>query len=108
MVYPEVLQGFSAEIYLVRISIQKQLIKVAIYEIYGMQWEAMSPRFTFGGAWLPGPYLVTPMKATTTLNFLKAKNICIVACAFLCFYNFSLYSACLWITASKHGNPFDI
>ena len=47
MVHPEVLQDFSAEIYLVCISIQKQLIKVAIYEIYGMQWGAMSPRFTW-------------------------------------------------------------
>ena len=35
--YPEVLQLFNDEIYLVCISVQKSLIKVAIYEIYEMK-----------------------------------------------------------------------
>ena len=38
MEYFEVLQLFNDEIYPVRISVRKSLIKVAIYEIYVMKW----------------------------------------------------------------------
>ena len=54
--YPEVLQIFNDENYPVRISTQKALIKVAIYEIYAIKWRTSAPpKFTFGGTWLPCP-----------------------------------------------------
>ena len=40
-------------IYPVHISIQKSLIKVAIYEIYDMKWGPGSFKFTFGGTMAP-------------------------------------------------------
>ena len=52
--YPEVLQLFNDEIYPVRISVRKSLIKVAIYEIYGIR---------LGG---PCPPPATPMMVLYT------------------------------------------
>ena len=43
MAYPEVLQLFNDDIYPMRISVQKSLIKVAIYETYGMKWGGPGP-----------------------------------------------------------------
>ena len=43
MKHPEVLQFFNDEVYLMRISVQKSWIKVAIYEIYGMKWGSHGP-----------------------------------------------------------------
>ena len=45
--YPEVLQIFNDEIYPVRVFIQKSLIKVANYEIYGMKWGARPYKLPF-------------------------------------------------------------
>ena len=53
--HPEVSQIFIDEIYPGRISIQKSLIKVAIYEIYGMKWGVSPPNLRLGGPWPPGP-----------------------------------------------------
>ena len=60
MAYPEILQVFNDEIYPVRISVRKSLIKVAIYEIYGMKWGPGSPNLRLGGH---GPPLATPTSA---------------------------------------------
>ena len=46
---PEVLQFFNDNVYPMRISVKKLLIKVAIYEIYGMKRGGRAPKFTFGG-----------------------------------------------------------
>ena len=55
MAYPDVSQILYDEIYPVRISTQKSLIKVAICEIHGMKWGGQAlPKFTLG-AWSPGP-----------------------------------------------------
>ena len=63
MVYPEVLQLFNDEIYLVRISVQTSLIKVAIYEIYGLEWGARPPNLRFGsiGPLSPSRCLCCPL-----------------------------------------------
>ena len=53
--YPDVLQLFNGEIYPVGISIQKSLIKMAIYKIYGMKWGQAPPQFTLAGHGLLGP-----------------------------------------------------
>ena len=42
--YPEVLQLFNDEIHPARTSVRNSLIKVAIYEIYGMKWGARPPK----------------------------------------------------------------
>ena len=54
MAYPEVSLIFNDEIYPVRIFIQKLLIKVAIYETYGMKWGARPPKFSFEELYPPG------------------------------------------------------
>ena len=43
MTYPEILQFFNDKVYPKRISVQKSLIKVAIYEIYSMKWGPSRP-----------------------------------------------------------------
>ena len=59
--YPEILQLFNDEICLVRISLRKSLIKVAIYEIYGMKWEGTGHPNLRLGAMSPWTPLATPM-----------------------------------------------
>ena len=44
MAYPEVLPLLNDEIYLLRISVQNSLVKVAIYEIYYMKWVDQVPQ----------------------------------------------------------------
>ena len=44
MAYPEILELLNDEIYPGCISIQKSLIKVAIYDIYVMKWEDQVPQ----------------------------------------------------------------
>ena len=59
MAYPGVLQLFNNEIYSVCISIQKLLIKVATYEIYGIKLGARTPNL--GRSWSSGSPLTTSM-----------------------------------------------
>ena len=66
--YSEVLQFFNDKDYPLRISVQYSLIKVAIYEIYGMKWGARPLNLPWGGgARSPWCFLAMPVSSNTLL-----------------------------------------